>query len=185
MGDDMDFRALYFTTEGRIGRQQWWIGAIILGVASALVSFLVLPLVGLGGPDMARIMAAANDPAAVGALITSSMQTAAWGSLILILVTAYPMYCLSVKRRHDRNNNGMDIIAYLALAVVLILLQALGLGFTSTDIGGVVVPTPTGLYSIVGAISGIFAIYLLVVLGFLKGTTGDNAYGPDPLLGKA
>lgn len=27
----------------------------------------------------------------------------------------------------------------------------------------------------------VWGIYLLVVLGFLKGTTGPNQYGPDPL----
>jgi len=32
-----------------------------------------------------------------------------------------------------------------------------------------------------GIIVGIYAIYLLVVLGFLKGTSGPNNYGPDPL----
>ena len=31
----------------------------------------------------------------------------------------------------------------------------------------------------------IFAIYLLVVLGFLKGSDGANQYGPDPLGGVA
>jgi uncharacterized membrane protein YhaH (DUF805 family) len=32
---------------------------------------------------------------------------------------------------------------------------------------------------------GVFAIYLLVVLGFLRGTVGPNQYGPDPLGGTA
>ena len=34
---------------------------------------------------------------------------------------------------------------------------------------------------IIGGIFGIYAIYMLVVLGFLKGTSGPNNYGPDPL----
>ena len=32
---------------------------------------------------------------------------------------------------------------------------------------------------------GIFALYLLVVMGFLRGTPGPNQYGPDPLAGSA
>jgi uncharacterized membrane protein YhaH (DUF805 family) len=32
-------------------------------------------------------------------------------------------------------------------------------------------------------IVGIFGLYMLVVLGFLKGTAGPNNYGPDPLQG--
>jgi len=29
---------------------------------------------------------------------------------IIYLIFAYPYYCLLVKRRHDRNNNGLDVI---------------------------------------------------------------------------
>ena len=35
--------------------------------------------------------------------------------------------------------------------------------------------------SILFALLGIFGIYLLVQLGFLKGTQGANSYGADPL----
>jgi uncharacterized membrane protein YhaH (DUF805 family) len=40
---------------------------------------------------------------------------------------------------------------------------------------------PTMLFSALGIVSAIFGIYLLVVLGFLKGTAGANSYGADPL----
>jgi uncharacterized membrane protein YhaH (DUF805 family) len=30
--------SLYTTTDGRIGRQQWWLGAIALGVAYAVLA---------------------------------------------------------------------------------------------------------------------------------------------------
>ena len=36
---------------------------------------------------------------------------------------------------------------------------------------------------IVGLILFIYAIYILVVLGFQKGTAGPNTYGADPLQG--
>jgi uncharacterized membrane protein YhaH (DUF805 family) len=36
---------------------------------------------------------------------------------------------------------------------------------------------------IIGVIFGIYAIYMLIQLGFLKGTAGPNNYGPDPLQG--
>jgi len=61
--------------------------------------------------------------------------------------------------------------------------QALGLGYTVTDIQGIPVPMPSTLFSIIGGVVGIFGLYLLVVLGFLKGTEGTNNFGPDPLLG--
>lgn len=39
------------------------------------------------------------------------------------------------------------------------------------------------LSGLLGIILLVYAIYLLVVLGFLKGTAGPNNYGPDPLQG--
>lgn len=126
-------------------------------------------------------MAAADDPAAVSALIVGSMQTAGWASLVLFLLFAYPIYCISIKRRHDKNSKGTDVIGYLALTALLLLVQALGLGYGVTDMGGMPVATPSMLYGVLGFVTLVYAIYMLVVLGFLKGTEGPNQYGPDPL----
>ena len=52
------------------------------------------------------------------------------------------------------------------------LIQALGL-LSSTG----------GIGMVVSIIFLIYAIYMLVQLGFLKGTAGPNNYGPDPLGG--
>ena len=41
----------------------------------------------------------------------------------------------------------------------------------------------TGLPLVVGIVFLVYAIYMLVQLGFLKGTPGPNSYGPDPLGG--
>lgn len=177
----MDFQYLYLRTDGRISRKTWWIGAIVLGVVNIVISLLILPLIGLGGPNMMAIMAAQSDPAQVSALVAGAVQASAWGSLILFLIFAYPAYCLSVKRRHDKNNAGRDVLIYFGVTVVVLLIQALGLGYTMTDIQGMVVPMPSLLFSIVGGVVAIFGLYMLVVLGFLKGTDGSNAYGPDPL----
>lgn len=42
----MDFKHLFTSLDGRIGRQQFWIGAISLGVIGALFSF-INPIVGI------------------------------------------------------------------------------------------------------------------------------------------
>lgn len=181
----MDFKSLYTTTEGRISRKTFWIGAIVLAVINIVISLLILPLIGLGGPNMAALMAAGSDPAQVSAIAMGAIQMSAWGSLVVLAIFAYPYYCLSVKRRHDKNNSGLDVLIYLGLSAVLVLVQALGLGMSMVDMQGVSLPMPTGLFTALGAIVGIFGIYLLVVLGFLKGTTGPNQYGADPLEGAA
>ncbi len=176
--------ANYTSTTGRIGRQQFWIGAIILAVANIVISMLILPMVGLGMPNLAAL-AAAGDAAAMTSAIENGMKMAGWGSLVLFVIFAFPYYALAVKRRHDKDNNGMDVLIALALSVVLLLVQALGLAFTVTDVGGVMMPSPSMLYTVLGAASGLLGLYLLVVIGFLKGTSGPNQYGPDPLGGGA
>lgn len=174
---------LYTTTAGRISRKTWWLAVLGIAVVNIVISMLIFPFVGLGVPNAEAMMAAADDPAAVSALITGAMQVSGWASLVLFLIFAYPVYCISVKRRHDKDNDGKDVLGYLALNVVMMLVQALGLGFSLTEVGGVVVPMPSMLYSVLGFIALVYGIYMLVVLGFLKGTTGPNNYGPDPLGG--
>ena len=184
-GEQMDFKALYTTTDGRISRKTFWISAIVLAVVNIVISLLILPLVGLGGPNMAAIVAAANDPAQVSSIVMGAVQSSAWGSLVVLAIFAYPYYCISVKRRHDKNNNGIDVVIYLALAALLLVVQGLGLGMSVVEVQGMTIPMPNTVFTVLGAIVGIFGLYLLVVLGFLKGTDGTNQYGPDPLGGTA
>jgi uncharacterized membrane protein YhaH (DUF805 family) len=51
--------------------------------------------------------------------------------------------------------------------------------------GGIPMATPTMVFSVLGLVMLVYSIYMLVVLGFLKGTAGPNQYGPDPLGGTA
>lgn len=186
------FIANYIGFDGRIGRQSFWLGAIGLAVVSVVISLLILPLLGFSLlPNFAGVIPPAGteaDPAkltgAINALVADATRKSGWISLIMLVVFAYPSAALCIKRRHDRNNNGIDVWIYYVLAVISLLVQALGFAYTTVDMGnGVIIPVPTTALSVIGAITGIYGIYLLVVLGFLKGTVGSNQYGPDPLGG--
>jgi uncharacterized membrane protein YhaH (DUF805 family) len=104
---------------------------------------------------------------------------------VFFVILFVPIMALGMKRRHDRNSNGRDLIIYLALTVILLLIQALGIGAGTTMVGTVAIPSPGPIFTGLSFIVGIYAIYLLVVMGFLKGTAGPNDYGPDPLGGTA
>jgi uncharacterized membrane protein YhaH (DUF805 family) len=119
----------------------------------------------------------------VSAASVAAVQASAWASLISFLILAYPGYAISVKRRHDRGNSGLDVLVYMAVTALLLLIQALGLGMTSMDVEGVVMPVPSMPLTLAFTAIGIFAIYLLVALGFLRGTAGTNSHGADPLGG--
>jgi uncharacterized membrane protein YhaH (DUF805 family) len=179
-----NFIGLFTTTTGRISRKSWWLGTVALIVVNIVISLLILPLVGVSlMPDMTALVAnpASADAAAVSATIADGMRRSAWVSLVMFAIFAFPIYALGVKRRHDKDNAGMDVIVYLAITAVLLLIQALGIGWESTTVSNVTIPTPAMWLNILSLAVGIFAIYLLVVLGFLKGTAGPNQFGPDPL----
>lgn len=148
-------KALYTTTDGRISRRQWWLGLLGIIVASIVLSIL-LGIIGIG--------------------------LYGWGQIIGFLVLVYPSYCIGIKRRQDRDNNGMDYKIMVGLTAVMTVLQAFGIGMTPTDLGnGMIMMVPGGLMSLLQIAIGIFGIYVLIQLGFLKGTPGPNSYGPDPL----
>lgn len=149
-------KVLYTTTDGRISRKQWWLGVVGVIIASIVLT-MILGLVGLGG-------------------------TSGWGQLIAYVILFYPNWCLGIKRRQDRDNNAMDFKILMGVSGLLTLVQALGIGMTMTDIGnGMMMPVPDMWLSVLYGLLGLFGIYMLVQLGFLKGTPGANSYGPDPL----
>lgn len=149
-------KVLYTTTDGRISRKQWWLGVVGVIIASIVLT-MILGLVGLGG-------------------------TSGWGQLIAYVILFYPNWCLGIKRRQDRDKYAMDFKILMGVSGLLTLVQALGIGMTMTDIGnGVMMPVPDMWLSVLYGLLGLFGIYMLVQLGFLKGTPGANSYGPDPL----
>jgi uncharacterized membrane protein YhaH (DUF805 family) len=150
-------KLLYTTADGRLSRKDWWIGVIGLIIAS-LVLTSILALVGLGGPY-------------------------GWGQLIAYVILFYPGWCIGIKRRQDRDNNGTDFKVLMGLSGLLTLLQALGIGVNMVDVGnGTFMPMPDMWLSLLFLLMGVFGIYMLVQLGFLRGTPGPNNYGPDPLV---
>lgn len=148
---------LLTTRDGRISRKRWWIGVLfilVIGIALSLVLALIT-----GG----------------------SLNAMAWGNMIIGLALLYPAYSIGVKRRHDRGDDGKDLLALMVASIVLNLLQTLGIGVTMGEVGGVPVPVPDMWLMVLQLIFFVFGLYMLVQLGFLKGTAGPNQYGPDPL----
>jgi uncharacterized membrane protein YhaH (DUF805 family) len=149
--------SLLTTTEGRIGRKQWWIGIAAM-IVVGIVASIVASIISFGNATVA-----------------------AWLAVLINLALIWPSYCIGIKRRHDRGNDGTDLKILLGGSLVLNLLMASGIGTSWVDMGGVIVPQPAMWLSILNLIVAVFAIYMLVQLGFLKGSTGSNNFGADPL----
>ena len=150
-------KALLTTREGRISRRQWWMGVLILIAISILVSIVL------------------------GILTMGNATLIAWAAVAVNIALIWPNYCLGLKRRHDRNNEGRDLEVLIAASVVVNLIQASGIGATRVNAFGVVSNSPSLWLGLLNLAFGIFAIYMVVQLGFLRGTTGPNRFGPDPL----
>ena len=78
-----------------------------------------------------------------------------------------------MKRGHDRNMPLSLLVAFFGAGAVLDLLTVLELSGTADE--------PSMLSIAIALPFTVLGIALLVELGFRKGTSGPNQYGPDPL----
>ena len=87
--------------------------------------------------------------------------------LTLVSVSWISVFAIGVKRLHDRNKSGWLIVLFYVVPSIL---------------GGIANTSEQAVASFVlGLGSLVISIWGLVELGFLRGTVGPNAYGPDPL----
>jgi uncharacterized membrane protein YhaH (DUF805 family) len=161
--------------EGRINRAKWWLGTIILAVIGVVLSWILAKILGasLMPPEGATLSADT---------ISSYMRKLAIAQLIVFVILVYPWLALMLKRLNDRDRPSWYAYVFLAPSVLSILLGLLGLTMTTTDAGGgATMPTQSSLGWIVSLLMLAIGIWALIELGILKGTTGPNQHGPDPL----
>lgn len=145
--------------EGRINRQRYWVGVVILVIASIIVG------AGLGF--------------VIGIILPGALGLF---NLLLSLALLYPAAALVTKRLHDRNKPAMPWLAiFFGPGILLQVMQIVGIGFSPVEFQGEVFMMPDGLGGIVSFVAAVVGIWAFVELGFLRGTRGDNDFGPDPL----
>lgn len=149
--------SLLTTTDGRIGRQQWWIGSITLSILAFIPNVILM-----------------------FAFIERAPVVFVLGSFLVTLVVLWSAYCIGIKRRRDRGSSGIDIKLLLAGALLGQLIQIPRmLEVLSGNPGAELAPALW--MQIIGFAWSLFGLYVFIQLGFLKGTTGPNTYGADPL----
>lgn len=178
-----NIKTLYITFDGRIGRKTFWLGVLGIAVAGIILGFILTPLLGGGVVDPSQFLKTDGtlDSEALSDMILTASSRAGWANLVIYLIMFIPITAIILKRRHDRGSAGMEYWVYAGLAVLLLLLQATGIGYSVAEIAGFSIPVPTTLTTIVMFASGALGIYMLVVCGFLKGDDGDNSWGPNPI----
>lgn len=177
-----DFLQLYTSFDGRLNRQRFWLGIVGLIIAYIVVGFIVGWFFGVNPMAMLQSAISTNgDPDVLAKLAMDATRASGWSSLITLIILAIPGMALWIKRSHDRDQGPNLIYALYALLALQYLLQGLGLTMTMVELGETQVPTMSMIGWILSAITAILGLYLLITLGFLKGTEGPNQYGPDPL----
>ncbi|HEY7245940.1 MAG TPA: DUF805 domain-containing protein [Xanthobacteraceae bacterium] len=148
----MDVINLFVSPEGRINRATYWIGSL-----SVLAVELALRL-GLGVP----FTPAPSDPLLLRAL-----------SFVIDLVLLYPAAMVMVKRLHDIDQSGF-LVGWLVVPNIVLMITNL-LGMTGD-------PNRMGVLETLFLLgTGVIVLTFLVVLGFRRGSDGNNQYGRDPL----
>ena len=107
---------------------------------------------------------------AIGAGIVANATLAWFLAGLIILAAMVSSYAAGAKRLHDRNKSAWWVLIYYILPGIIS-----GAGGATASQGVAVL---TGLISFGISLAG------FIDLGCLKGTTGDNRFGPDPLAGR-
>ena len=103
-----------------------------------------------------------------GMVLASGSNTLIILNGIISLLVAASGILVGIKRLHDRNKSGWWVLLYWLAPFVM-----LSVGFA----GGL----PEIMINIVGFLALAIGLWSLIELGGLRGTIGQNKYGPDPL----
>lgn len=161
---------------GRIGRQTWWLGTIVMILLAVVLYFLLSAVMGTG-------MYVMMDPQKLAepGFMEGYMRSAAIQQLISLLILGYPLTALMSKRLNDRNRPSWLKWLFWVPTILSTVLVLSGMAYTVSDIGGMMMPSPTTLMTVVSVLSIVVGIWALVELGFLRGTEGQNQHGADPI----
>lgn len=95
---------------------------------------------------------------------------------IVSLAFSYPEFAIMAKRGHDRGMPTAIPAAFFGISVVIDFLFVIGAAGTSEE--------PSALLLMLTVPWLVFALALIVDLGFRPGTPGPNRWGPVPASGR-
>lgn len=140
-----------FDPRGRSNRAKYWLGIVIWLLAYAVVA---APYFVLSEQPPAVVLG-------IGALL-----------VVVLIAGTVSSILFSIRRLHDRDKSGHWLWLFV---LVPGLLNGVGSGISMVSPEAALVALPLTLVAL-----GI-TIWMIVELGFLRGTPGPNRFGPDPL----
>jgi uncharacterized membrane protein YhaH (DUF805 family) len=167
----MDWGSYFLSFEGRINRAKMWLFFPI--VIAAYVAFGIILNLALGVSLFALLLRLARDPISLFTGSGAGLPSIAI-FCVFYLFTLFISLAVSAKRLHDRGKGAAWLLLFI------ILPRVLGI------VGAALMPRDSAAFSspadsIVRTISAVISIWAFIELYCLRGTAGDNRYGPDPL----
>ena len=153
----MNWQSLFLSPDGRIKRQDFWIGWAIMFAANLVLGFV--PIIGLLFHCFAIYVMVCLYAKRLHDMGRSGwLQLAPWGVGILALIIGFALF-------------GTAMIS-----------AALALGNASPGAGGLAVLLGSlGGFMMVLSLAGLVHLAFFIWVGATPGQVGENAYGPDPL----
>jgi uncharacterized membrane protein YhaH (DUF805 family) len=176
-GGDYNFWSWMLALEGRISRRKWWLGVFILTlvVAAAFVAGVIAfnkfnavhPEFLQHQNDVEWLKSAEAQP------LVSRLLLWIVGPTLVLALAQWSLFALSVKRLHDRGLSSwlilVVVLPFFGVAAAPSLKEAFNLGDNVIVIALLLLTAS--------------AIWSVLQFGILKGETGPNEHGPDPLAG--
>jgi uncharacterized membrane protein YhaH (DUF805 family) len=162
----MHLTELLFSFKGRIGRQYWWLTSLAVAVIAGMASSLVEHASMVTGNGAINPETQEFEPSAPFFAVIVAMG----------LTNAWINYALGAKRLHDRDRTAWWLVAQAVLLTAAVALVFAALAMPDAE--------RKPWYVAAGAFGVVafgLSIWLFAELGFLKGTAGQNRFGPNPL----
>ena len=173
-----------FSFGGRVNRAKLWLFLLIILGFEMVAGIAVMSALGLQ-----NIMDVADGSAPLTVLTGNGAAQIVCAIVGLgLLALLYAGLAVAVKRLHDRNKSGWWLLVFYLLPFVLnfprqiAVLHAMADGsFMRIAQHGGTMAMGGPLATILGGIASLISLWAFVELYCLRGTVGDNRFGPDPL----
>jgi uncharacterized membrane protein YhaH (DUF805 family) len=166
-----------FSFQGRINRAKIWLFFLIVVCVWIVMLTLFATLVGFSA-FTAQAHNGNGLLAAGGGLMILGVV-----SLVVYIALLVAAFAVTTKRLHDRDKSGVWIIPFLILPIVLNCYVVYTI-LTKYGLQHIMEANADPILAVCRLGAFVFGIWGFVELYCLRGTVGDNRYGPDPLAGR-
>ena len=179
-----------FGFSGRINRAKQWAVLLVGLVFGIVISFAFSATIG-GAALMGVLQGSLTVPQLVG---TPQARLFFEIVAVLYLLGLYIGLAVATKRLHDRNRSAWWLLIFIVLPFLLNIPALMAMPAQMAHVGEVMraarehLPPPPmvepPLVVICRGAATLLSLWAFVELYCLRGTVGDNRYGPDPLAGR-